>query len=225
MDSVFTSWSGGKDSCLACYRAISTGLKVRYLVNMLAEDAKRPWTHGLSREVLKMQSQAIGIPLVQRRTTLAGYETDLKDVILTLKKEGIAGGVFGDIDLEVHREWVERVCREAGVAAYLPLWGGAQETILRDFINLGFEAIVVMAKAEFFSEEWLGQKVDLNLLAHLLELGRTKGVTPCGEAGEYHTFVTDGPLFKQRVEIQTANKILRDGCWFLDIVKSELQPK
>ena len=107
MQQVFTSWSGGKDSCFACYRAVTSGLKVSYLLNMLNEDGKRSWTHGLSTELLEMQSQAIGIPLVQKRSTMATYETDFMDVILALKKEGIRGGVFGDIDLEEHRERVE----------------------------------------------------------------------------------------------------------------------
>ena len=225
MQQVFTSWSGGKDSCFACYQAAEGGLKVRYLVNMLNEDGKRSWIHGLSTELLEMQSQAIGIPLVQRRSTMATYETDFKEVILALKKEGISGGVFGDIDLEEHREWVNRICQQADITPHLPLWGLAQEKILRDFIGLGFEAIIVVAKADLFTEEWLGRKVDLDFLSHLSQLEQKSDITLCGEAGEYHTFVIDGPLFKQRVEILEASTVLREGYWFLDILKSELRAK
>ena len=122
MEQVFASWSGGKDSCFACYRAVSSGLEVRRLLNMITEDGKRSWTHGLSSEVLQIQAQAIGIPLVQRRTTWANYETDFKDALLAFKSEGISGGVFGDIDLEEHRRWNERMCQQAGITPHLPLW-------------------------------------------------------------------------------------------------------
>ena len=225
MSQVFTSWSGGKDSCFACYRAGISGLKVRYLLNMITEDGKRSWTHGQSTELLQVQSQAIGIPLVQRRTTMANYETEFKDMLLTLKQEGVRGGVFGDIDLDEHRQWVERVCHDVDITPYLPLWGQAQGKILTDFIDLGFEAIVVVAKADLFGEEWLGRKVDLSFIKQLDELRETKDITPCGESGEYHTFVTDGPLFNQRIEILETNKILREEHWFLEILNYELRSK
>ena len=225
MPKVFTSWSGGKDSCFACYRAAEAGLEVRCLINMMVEDAKRSWSHGLSSELLQMQAQAIGIPLVQRWSTMANYGNDFGDVILALKEDGVGGGVFGDIDLEAHREWIERLCQQVDIAPYLPLWGLAQEQIMRDFIGLGFEAIIVVTRADLFGEEWLGRKVDLNFLSRLVELEKTSGVTVCGEAGEYHTFVTDGPLFKQRVEIVEASRELREGHWFLEIAKSRLMDK
>ena len=225
MQQVFTSWSGGKDSCFACYQAAGGELKVRYLLNMINEDGKWSWIHRLSTELLEMQSQAMGIPLVQRQSTMSTYETDFKDVILALKKEGVRGGVFGDIDLEEHRQWVDRICQQVDITPYLPPWGLSQEKILRDFIGLGFEAIIVVAKADLFGEEWLGRKIDLDFLSHLSELKQKSDIQLCGEAGEYHTLVTDGYLFNQRIEILEANKVLRGGYWFLEILKSELRTK
>jgi len=225
MHQVFTSWSGGKDSCLACYQAATSGLKVRYLLNMTTEDGKRSWTHGLSTELLEIQSQAMGIPLVQRRTTGVAYETEFINILRTSKQEGIEGGVFGDIDFEPHRQWIERVCQEADITPHLPLWGQNQDKIMRDFIDLGFEAVVVAAKADLFGEEWLGRKVDLDFLEQLNKLRETKDITPCGEAGEYHTFVTDGPLFNQRLEILKTSKALREGQRFLEILKCDLRSK
>lgn len=222
MHQVFTSWSGGKDSCFACYLASASGLKVCYLVNMITEDGKRSWTHGLSTQLLQMQSQAIGIPLIQRQTTMANYETEFNGMLLALKEEGIGGGLFGDIDIDEHRQWIERVCNGVDITPYLPLWGQSQETILRDFINSGFEAIIVVARADLFGEEWLGRKVDLNLLSELKQRFDTQ---LCGEAGEYHTFVTDGPLFNQRIEILETSKVLREGHWFLEISNYELRSK
>ena len=225
MHQVFTSWSGGKDCCLACYRASISGLKVRYLANMVTEDGKRSWSHGLSSELLRVQSQAIGIPLVQRRTTRDNYEAEFKNRLRTFRQEGVDGGVFGDIDFNAHREWIDRVCREVDVIPHLPLWGESQDKIMRDFIDLGFEAIVVAARADLFGEEVLGQKVDLDFIKHLEELKETKEITPCGEAGEYHTLVTDGPIFNQRVEILETNKVLREERWFLEILNSDLRSK
>jgi len=225
MHQVFTSWSGGKDSCFACYRATVNGLKVCYLVNMITEDGKRSWTHGQSAELLQVQSQAIGIPLVQRRTTMANYEAEFKDMLLGLKQAGVRGGVFGDIDLDEHRQWIDRVCYQVGITPYLPLWGQSQEKILRDFISSGFEAVVVTARANLFGEEWLGRKVDLDFLSYLSELKQINEIGLCGEAGEYHTFVTDAPLFRQRIEILETNKVLREGYWFLEILRYDLRAK
>lgn len=225
MHPVFISWSGGKDSCFACYRAAGAGLSVRYLLNMTDEDGRHSWIHRLSVELLEMQAQAIGIPLLARKSTMTTYETDFRNAILTLKKEGIRGGVFGDIDLDEHKEWVDRVCQQADVTSHLPLWGLSQEQIMRDFIGLGFEAIIVAAKADLFGEEWLGHKVDEEFLSYISELSRTTEITPCGEAGEYHTLVVNGPLFRQRLEILEANKTTRDGHRFLEILKSEVRSK
>jgi len=192
---------------------------------MITEDGKRSRTHGQTPELLKVQSQAIGIPLVQRRASWASYEVEFKNMIAELKEDGIGGGVFGDIDLEEHRQWVDRVCQEAGITPHLPLWGRTQEEILRDFIDLGFEAVVVAARADFFGEEILGQKVDLNFIKYLKELQKTKDITFCGEKGEYHTFVVDGPMFGKRIEILETEKVSGEESWILEILKAELKTK
>jgi diphthamide synthase (EF-2-diphthine--ammonia ligase) len=115
---VFTSWSLGKDSCLACYRATLDKLKVHSLLNMVTNDGRQSWTHEQSVELLQAQSQATGIPIIQHRTTMANYETEFKNALLSLKKEGITGGIFGDIDLEEHRLWIDRMCGEANIIPY-----------------------------------------------------------------------------------------------------------
>ncbi len=222
MERAFTSWSGGKDCCLACYRAAAGGLQIRYLVNMVTEDGQRSRSHGLAARWLQMQAQAIGIQLIQRPTTTANYEADFKSVLLVLKQEGITAGVFGDIDFNAHREWIDRVCSETGIMPYLPLWEENQNKLLREFLDLGFEAVVVTTRADLLGKEWLGRKLDSDFLTDLAKL---ENVTPCGEAGEYHTLVISGPLFQKRIELMETNKVLRDGRWFLDIVKCELKSK
>lgn len=225
MHPVFISWSGGKDSCFAGYLATMNGWEVRYLANTVTEDGQRSRSHGLPAGVLQVQAQAIGIPLVQQRTSGDNYEAEFKKMLRVFRQEGIEGGVFGDIDFAEHRQWVERVCQEVDITPHLPLWGENQHQILRNFISLGFKAVVVTTKADLLGEEWLGRQIDLDFIRHLDELRETKDITPCGEAGEYHTLVTDGPLFKKRLEILETDRVFREGYWFLDILKSELRAK
>ena len=225
MPPVFASWSGGKDSCLACYRALNSGLQVRYLANMVTGDGTRSRSHGILAAVLRVQSHAIGIPILQRRTTRDTYEVEFKDMLRAFKQEGIEGGIFGDIDFNEHRAWIERVCQAAGITPHLPLWAESQDKLLREFVELGFKSVVIAAKADLFGEDVLGCTVDMSFIQLVEELRETKGVTPSGEAGEYHTLVVDGPLFQKRIEIIEAEKVMRDGIRFLEITGTELTDK
>ncbi len=218
---VVASWSGGKDSCLACYRAKLNGLDISCLVNFINETGERSRSHGIRAELLRAQAGAIGIPIVQRRTTWETYELEFKKIISELKQSGTEGGVFGDIDLQEHRDWIERVCAEVGIKPILPLWGIRRDKLLEDFINAGFKAVVVTTKADLLGEEWLERTVDKTLIK---DLGH-QSIDLAGEAGEYHTFVVDGPLFKKRIKILKSNKILRENYWFLDISSYEIIEK
>ncbi len=223
MQKVFASWSGGKDGCLAVYRAIRGGMDVRYLANMVSEDGQRSCSHGILAAVIKKQAEALGIPIVQRPTTSDIYEAVFIEMLKKFKREGIGGGVFGDIDFAPHREWDEKVCRKAGVAAHLPLWNESQPKLMEEFINAGFKAVVVAVKAELFGKEVLGRTIDRKFLTYLE--GLDKGITICGEAGEYHTLVVDGPLFKKRLEITQSEKVTKGEHHFLEILETELKAK
>jgi diphthine-ammonia ligase len=225
MKPVFASWSGGKDCCLALYRATVGGLDARYLANTVTEDGKRSRSHGILAEVIQAQSQAIGIPLVQRRATRENYEAEFIKMLRAFKQEGIEGGIFGDIDFNEHRQWIDRVCQEADITPYLPLWLESQDKLINEFIDSGFIATVVAAKSELFGEEVLGQKIDRDFISYLEELSKTKKVTPCGESGEYHSLVVDGPIFKKRLEILETRKELREGRWFLEILSTDIKDK
>lgn len=217
MDKVFVSWSGGKDGCLAAYIAIKNDFDVKYLFNMVKENGLISWSHDMATEVLRAQAGAMGLTMVQPKSPGPEYESKFIEALNSLTAEGVKGGVFGDIDFQPHRDWVENVCDKAGIKAHLPLWGRDQNSIMADFIAAGFEAIVVVTKADLMGEEWLGRKIDSSFVTDLKELAKSKPVTPCGEAGEYHTLVVNGPLFKRRLEIEQTQKVFRNGYWFLDL--------
>lgn len=218
---VFASWSGGKDSCLACYRAVAQGLEVAYLVNMISEEFKRSGGHGVHFQLMLAQAEAMGIPMMQPEFTRDNYEAQLKGAIAELKAQGISGMVTGDIYLQEHRDWEERVCGDMGIEAILPLWGEDTQALMAEFIEAGFEAIVVATQADLLGEMWLGRKVDKQLVEDLRRYAPK--VDLCGEAGEFHTFVTDGPLFRTPIRILETRPLLRDGRWFLDIVRYEVE--
>jgi diphthine-ammonia ligase len=223
MKEAFVSWSGGKDCCQAAYKAVQQGYTIRYLLNMVTTDARRSCSHGLSSHWIRLQSAALEIPVIQQPTREDNYEAVFIETLRRLKGEGITTGVFGDIDFAPHREWNERVCGSAGITPILPLWQGDQNRIAREFINLGFESVVVATQADLLGREWLGRKFDNRFLQEIASLD--KNISPCGEAGEFHTLVIDGPLFKKRLEIRETERVQRDNHWFLDIIKCELGEK
>ncbi|MBU4222777.1 MAG: diphthine--ammonia ligase [Euryarchaeota archaeon] len=209
--SHIASWSGGKDSCFACYKAICSGYKISYLVNFISKEYERVSFHGTEAKLIQLQSEAIRIPLLQKETTWNGYENEFKEAVKSLIPNGVQGMIFGDIYLQEHKDWVERVCRELGIEAVEPLWKKFPEEIMLEFIDAGFEAIIVSAKANLFGKEWIGRKVDREFLRYL----KDNNIDVCGENGEYHTFVTYGPMFRKKIEITKSKTITRDGYWFL----------
>jgi len=211
---VFISWSGGKESSLACWRAIKRGFEVKFLLNMVSEDGRYSRSHGISSSLLKKQAEAIKIPMVQVKTTWNSYEEDFKRAVLQLKEKGIKAGVFGDIDLREHRDWVERVCRELKIKAILPLWKQKREELLKEFIQAGFKAIVVAVDVNYLGKELLGYRINREFIEKLKTI---KDVDLCGEEGEYHTFVYGGPIFRKPLKFVTGRKILKDKKWFLEI--------
>ncbi|MGB2842113.1 MAG: diphthine--ammonia ligase [Halobacteriota archaeon] len=213
---VFVSWSGGKDSSLACYKAMKEGFEVSHLLNFLDEDGKRERAHGTRPFLLRLQSEAMGIPIVQVNASWEGYEEKFKQAVEELKKEGVEGGVFGDIDLIEHREWVERVCSDLRIEPIIPLWGLDPEDVLLEFIEEGFEAIVVATRIK---EEWLGRRFDESFIEEL----KKYNFHLSGESGEYHTFVIDGPIFKRRIKVREAERVHVGENWFLDIKRGELE--
>ena len=222
MTEYAASWSGGKDSCLAYWKAISRGLKVSYLLNFVNRDSARTMSHGLDHKLIALQAQAMKLPIIQQRVTWETYEAGFKAALEELKLKGVAGLVTGDIHLQDHKDWIDRVCGEVGMEAVLPLWHMDTSQLLTDFIDAGFKAIVVSIKTEIFGKEWLGRQVDSKLAADIYQLGQRLNIDPSGEAGEFHTFVYDGPSFSKSIRIINSTPVLRDDRWFLDILEYSL---
>jgi len=220
---VITAWSGGKDSCLAYYKAAKSGLDVVSLVTfMQSEDTSN--FHGIRADLLDGQAKSIGVPLAKKVTTPATYEKVFKDTLLGFKVKGVTGIVTGDIyEVAQHEEkWLERVCREVGYTPVRPLWQGNTTELFKEFIAAGFKATVVRTKLAVLGKEWLGRELDAKFLA---DIQNVKGVDPCGEGGEYHTVVTDGPIFKQAICLLQTEKTTKGEFGRLEISKFQVVKK
>jgi diphthine-ammonia ligase len=220
---VAASWSGGKDSCFACFKAIQEGFKVTSLLTMMS-DEKESNFHRIRADMLDAQADVMGIPLTKRKTTPETYEQDFKNALRQLKAADVQGLITGDIyEVAMHEEgWLNRVCREVGLKPIKPLWMRDTKEIFREFIAAGFEAVVVRVNTKVLGEEWLGRRLDEAFFADITKLS---GVDPCGEGGEYHTFVTDGPLFSRRIEVLESQKATLDGFGHLEISRFEVKSK
>jgi diphthine-ammonia ligase len=180
--------------------------------------------HMIRSDMLDAQSQAIGIPIAKWTTSPDTYEQEFKKALLQMKAKGVGGIVTGDVfDVALHEAgWLDRICKEVGLTPVRPLWHRDTQQILEEFINAGFKATLVRVITNLLSMDWLGREINKKFLDDLLKLGT---VDPCGENGEFHTFVTDGPLFKKRIEILESEKVKLNGNARLIIKRFEAKPK
>lgn len=191
---AFFSWSGGKDSMLALHRARAGGVRVEALLSMFDESGERSRSHAIAPALMRAQADALGLPLVMRRAGWADYESVFTDQLRAFAAQGLTHGVFGDIDLQPHRDWEEKVCAAAGLAALLPLWQQPRRALVDELLVLGYRARVVCVDARFLDASFCGREFDASFLADL-----PANVDACGENGEFHTFVFDGPAFAKAV--------------------------
>ncbi|MCL6589508.1 MAG: diphthine--ammonia ligase [Firmicutes bacterium] len=213
MTPFFCSWSGGKDSCLAFYRAVQRGGIPKFLFTMMSENQDRSHSHGIPVPVLEAQARSLKLPLIRRAASWDNYESVFIDALNEMRSQGVTAGVFGDIDLEPHRAWVERVCGTAGIRAEEPLWQETRRELIKEFLRLGFKAVVVAIKRGVLNRKFLGRLISFELIEEF----EVAGIDPSGEKGEYHTLVVDGPAFSFPVRIKLKEQIYRDGYWFQDL--------
>ncbi len=220
---VVAAWSGGKDSCFAYYKAVKEGLEVISLLTFMHSEEFSNF-HGIPVDLLFAQADALGLPLVKRVTKPNMYEQQFKETLLEFKAKGVEGLVTGDIyEVAMHEKgWLERVCKEVGLIPIRPLWQGDTKEIFNDYITAGFKSTVVRTNLSVLSEEWLGRELDKQFFNDILKL---RNVDPCGEGGEYHTIVTDGPNFKSYIKLVETQTSTSDGYGHLDIMRFEVVPK
>lgn len=208
-----TSWSGGKDSCYALMQAMDAGIKPAVLLNVMNETGQRSRSHGLPEAILQEQAAQAGIPLRTVSSSWNAYESNFVRSLQELKREyQLTHAVFGDIDLQAHRDWEEKVCAQAGLIPVLPLWLRNRKQLALDMLQSGIQTLIVSCN-DVMGERFLGRYLTEELLNELESLG----VDPCGENGEFHTLVTDCPLFKHSLKTEIADTETHEGYWFAAI--------
>lgn len=196
------SWSAGKDSCLALLRARDAGVDVRYFMTMMDPDGTSK-SHALPPQVIAAQVAALGGRWHPVRTTAAQYAKCFDEALGRLHKAGCRAIVFGDIDLQAHRDWLEPRCRAAGLKAVFPLWRLPRKTVAEEVIARGIRARLIVVDTKRLDASFCGADYDAALIKRL-----PAGVCPCGEAGEFHTLVWNSPGFRAPLLLQTAPAVL-----------------
>lgn len=204
------SWSGGKDSAMAYYRAVKMGMRPKKLLTMFEEVGDISKSHALPLEVVTAQAERLGVPLSIKEASWNSYEGQFIEAMDECRAEGITHGVFGDIDLEGHLEWVQNTCAKSDVEAVHPLWKEPRRKIIQDLLDAGFEAWIVVVNTTMMPAEFVGRKFTKELIAELEDLQ----IDACGENGEFHTVVVDGPIFSTRVPIKIGEAVARGDYIF-----------
>ena len=196
---VAVLWTGGKDSSLACHKAMKEGYEVTFFVTFIWNNPSQ--AHSLP--LIKMQSDAVKIPFLWDKLEEPYFEA-YREAILELKEEyGIEGIVTGDISYvdAFHGNWIDDVCKGTGVKVIKPLWDLDRTTIMKDLLDDGFKSVFTCVKEPWMDEKWLGKTIDENSILEIESLSSKTGMDLCGEFGEYHTMTLDAPFFKKKIAI------------------------
>jgi len=219
---VLLAWSGGKDSSLALHEIRRTeAYRVSALLTTVTEGFDRSSMHGVRRELLEKQARSLGYPLevvfIPKHCTNEDYESAMQGVLERWCRRGVTGVGFGDVFLEEIRAYRERNLSRIGMKGVFPLWGSDTGELSQRFIDLGFKAVVTCVDGEVLSGAYVGRDYDRQFLEELPE-----EVDPGGENGEFHTFVYDGPIFRERVRVSRGRVVLRDHrFYYCDLVAEE----
>jgi Predicted ATPases of PP-loop superfamily len=200
------SFSGGKDSTLALHHAMQAGEPVGLIV-VMEEEGKRSRSHGILEPVIRAQAEAIGLPLLAAAASWEDYEQVFIRLLEQAKRQGAEVLVTGDLDMPAHGCWHDGVTRRVDLGLGMPLWERDHVGTVREFIDLGFQAILVTVNLSMgMREDDLGRVITHEFVDELA----ARGIDPCGESGEFHTLVVDGPIFKRPVPVRKRETI-RDG--------------
>ncbi|PIE77397.1 MAG: adenosine nucleotide hydrolase [Candidatus Delongbacteria bacterium] len=212
MDNFFSSWSGGKDSAIAFNEAIKKGLSPKFMLTMMNDEGDYSRSHSIPAKVLEKQAELTNVKLLSSKSTWKEYEKNFLD-LASPHLEGISHAVFGDIDIEDHKKWEEKICSKLGVEPFLPLFGLSRENVLNIYLNEGFEAYIVTVNRDFLDRSFLGKKLDRDLISEIVK----NGADGCGENGEYHTLVTNTPFFSKKLEVEFGKVVDIKNYSFIEI--------
>ena len=214
---VLMSWSGGKDSCLALYEIQkSSDYRVAALLTTITREYDCISMHGVRRELLEKQAASLGLPLhpilISKGASNEEYELEMAQAFSAHREHGIDSVVFGDLFLEDIKAYREQFLARHGMKGLYPVWQRNTTSFIKKFIELGFKAVLSCVDSKTLDKSFAGKIIDDDFISSL-----PANVDPCGENGEFHTFVYDGPNFTRPVEFALGETILREGFWFCDL--------
>jgi uncharacterized protein (TIGR00290 family) len=216
---VLLSWSGGKDSSMAAYQMLaSQKYEIAALVTTVTDEFDRISMHGVRRELLEQQAESLGIPLqtvlIPKDCSNEIYEMRMRATLTQFKVQGITRIAFGDLFLEDVKKYRDDLLAQIGMTGIYPIWMRDTEELVRTFIGLGFKALLACVDTKALDAAFAGREIDYDLLRDLPE-----GADPCGEYGEYHSFVYAGPIFRKTIACKAGKNVMRTARFnFCDIV-------
>ena len=219
MENVLVSWSGGKDSAIALYEILTNqNYQISALLTTVTEGYNRISMHGVRRILLEQQVASLGFPLeiviISKNASNEEYETNMGRVLARYKKAGVTSVVFGDIFLEDLRKYREDKLATLGMQCIFPIWKRDTQELAHSLAVLGFQAITTCVDAHTLGRQFVGRVIDEQFLSEL-----PSTVDPCGENGEYHSFVSEGPIFKEIVSYTLGEVVLRENrFWYCDLI-------
>jgi uncharacterized protein (TIGR00290 family) len=211
-------WSGGKDSAMALHALRAAGnCRIAALLTTITEGYDRISMHGVRRVLLERQAESLGLPLhpvlIPPQCVNATYEQRMRDALAQHFAGGVRRVAFGDIFLEDLRAYREKNLAQVNMTAIFPLWKRDTRELAREFVANGFRAIAVCVDPRVLDASFAGRELDASFFDDL-----PAGVDPCGENGEFHTFVFDGPIFKSPIGVRTGETVVREGFCFCDLL-------
>lgn len=225
-ENVVFNWSGGKDSSLALYYLLQDErFSIPRLLTSVSKDFQRVSMHGVRVSLLEKQAESLGILLqkieIPEGVSMEVYDEIMGDALQEIQQLGCTSAAFGDIFLEDLKQYRENRLAKLQMKGIFPLWKRDTREIVNEFIQLGFKSVVTCVNEKYLDSTFVGRTIDASFLADL-----PPNVDPCGENGEYHSFVFDGPIFKQEISYQLGEKIHRIyqtkedefGFWFCDLL-------
>ena len=215
---VLISWSGGKDSCVALYEIQrESKYRVAGLLTTVTRDYDRISMHGVRRVLLERQAASLGLPLhqvfISQGATNEEYEMKTGEALARYRARGIDSIVFGDLFLEDIRAYRETFLARHNVRGLFPVWKRDTTAFMKEFLEMGFRAVITCVDSRVLDQCFAGRFIDESFLSSL-----PSEVDPCGENGEFHSFVFDGPMFTVPVKFSRGETVLRESFWFCDLL-------